>query len=67
MKNFIRNALILLFPFLLIVIVNEVARRKGNEKSYSINGVSTINSANFYQINAHGVATTILHFAKKNM
>lgn len=66
MKNLIRNALILLFPFLLIVIVNEVDRPKGNEQSYSINGVSTINSANFLPDKCTWVCHNNTSFCKKN-
>ena len=41
----IRNLLILISPFILMIVVNETARSKISEKPYILKGVPTINSA----------------------
>lgn len=45
MKKTIRNIIILLFPFVLVVVVNELAKVRTNEKPHHYHGVRTINSA----------------------
>ncbi len=45
MKKFVRNISILLLPFLLMVLVNEVTRITSKEKRYTIQGIRAINSA----------------------
>lgn len=46
MKKYIRNITILIFPFLLMVIINEVVRPTIKERPYSSHGITAINSAN---------------------
>ena len=45
MQKFIRNISILLLPFLLMVLINEVVRTQIKEKRYSAHGIKAINSA----------------------
>lgn len=45
MKKHIRNLAILVSPFLLMIIVNEVVRPTIKEKPYSKHGITAINSA----------------------
>lgn len=45
MKRFIRNILILISPFMLMVLVNEVARVKIKEQPYTAHGITAINSS----------------------
>ena len=44
MKKYIRNITILISPFLLMIVVNEMVRPIIREKPYSYHGVTTINS-----------------------
>ena len=46
MRKYIRNLVILIFPFLLMIIVNEIIRPTIKEKPYSKYGITAINSAN---------------------
>lgn len=45
MKRLIRNIAILISPFLLMIIVNEIVRPSIKEKQYSTSGISAMNSA----------------------
>lgn len=45
MKKFFRNLTILIFPFLIMIIVNEIVKPTIEEKPYSKYGVTAINSA----------------------
>ena len=45
MKNFLRNISILIFPFLLMIIINEIVRQTIKEKPYSFSGITAMNSA----------------------
>lgn len=45
MRKYTRNLAILISPFLLMIIVNEVVRPTIKEKPYSKFGITTINSA----------------------
>jgi uncharacterized membrane protein len=45
MRKYIRNLVILISPFLLMIIVNEVVRPTIREKPYSNYGITAINSA----------------------
>jgi len=45
MRKYIRNLAILISPFLLMIIVNEVVRPTIKEKPYSKYGITAINSA----------------------
>ncbi len=45
MTKFIRNLLIFIFPFLLMIIVNEIVRTTIKEKPYSKYATTAINSA----------------------
>ena len=45
MTKLLRNSLILLAPFLLMVLTNEAVRLKLKEKPYSANGITAVNSA----------------------
>ena len=47
MKRFLRNALILLLPFLLMALINEAARAKIKEKPYTAHGITAVNSAEY--------------------
>lgn len=47
MKSFIRNAIILLLPFLLMVLINEAVRPKIKEQPYTAHGITTMNSAKY--------------------
>lgn len=47
MKRFIRNALILLLPFLFMVLINETIRPKIKEKPSVAHGITPINSAEY--------------------
>jgi hypothetical protein len=49
MKIFARNILILIFPFVLMFIINEALRIKIRETPYSLNGIKAINSAEYLQ------------------
>ncbi len=49
MKIFARNILILIFPFVLMFIINEALRIKIRETPYSLNGITAINSAEYLQ------------------
>ena len=49
MKIFTRNILILIFPFVLMFIINEALRIKIRENPYSLNGIAAINSAEYLQ------------------
>lgn len=44
MKRLIRNIAILISPFLLMIIVNEIVRPSIKERQYSTSGISTMNS-----------------------
>lgn len=44
MRRFTRNITVLLSPFLLMIVVNEIVRPTIKEKPYSIYGVTTMNS-----------------------
>ena len=45
MNKLTRNALILLSPFLLMVLINEAIRSSIKEQSFTHNGITAINSA----------------------
>jgi hypothetical protein len=45
MKRLIRNVLILIAPFLIMVLINEAIRPKIKEKPYKVQGITAINSA----------------------
>ena len=47
MKRFLRNALILLLPFLLMALINEAVRVKIKEKPYTAHGITAVNSAEY--------------------
>lgn len=47
MKRFLRNLLILIAPFLMMIVINEMVRPKIKEKPYAAFGVTTINSADY--------------------
>lgn len=44
MKRYIRNIAVLIFPILLIIIVNEMVRPTMKEKPFSMNGLNGMNS-----------------------
>ena len=44
MKRFFRNIIILIFPFLLMIVINEIVRPTIHEKPYSKYGKTTMNS-----------------------
>jgi hypothetical protein len=46
-KKTIRNAIILLFPFLVMVLINEAVRPKIKEQPYTAHGITTMNSAKY--------------------
>jgi hypothetical protein len=48
MKRLLRNALILLTPFLIMALINEVVRLKIKEKPYKAHGITAINSAEYF-------------------
>ncbi|MDT8415922.1 MAG: hypothetical protein RQ735_11170, partial [Flavobacteriaceae bacterium] len=45
MKKYIRNLSILILPFLLMIMVNEVIRPTIKEKPFSSHGITAMNSA----------------------
>src|SRR6478735_4046058 len=47
MKRFVRNILILLSPFVLMALINEVVRTKIKEKPYTAHDITAINSAEY--------------------
>ena len=47
MKRFLRNALILSLPFLLMALINEAVRAKIKENPYTAHGISAVNSAEY--------------------
>jgi hypothetical protein len=47
MKRLLRNALILLTPFLIMALINEAVRPKIKEKPYKAYGITAINSAEY--------------------
>ena len=47
MKRLLRNALILLTPFLIMALINEAVRPKIKEKPYKAHGITAINSAEY--------------------
>lgn len=47
MKKFIRNLSILFFPFVFMALINEAIRPKIKGKTYTVNGITAINSANY--------------------
>jgi len=47
MKRLLRNALILLAPFLIMALINEAVRPKIKEKPYKTHGITAINSAEY--------------------
>ncbi|OWY20123.1 hypothetical protein C7N43_29865 [Sphingobacteriales bacterium UPWRP_1] len=47
MKTLARNVLILIFPFLVMILINEIVRPTIKEKPYEAFGVTTINSAQY--------------------
>lgn len=47
MKRFIRNTLILLFPFLFMVLINEAVRPNIKEQPYTALGTIAVNSAKY--------------------
>jgi len=47
MKKIIRNISFLFFPFVLMALINETIRPKIKGKPYTVNGITTINSANY--------------------
>lgn len=44
MKRFIRNTLILLTPFLIMILINEAVRPKIKEPPYTVWGITAMNS-----------------------
>lgn len=48
MKNICRNILVIIVPFVLMILVNEISRRKVNDKLYVKNGITAINSATIF-------------------
>jgi hypothetical protein len=46
-KKMLRNAIILLFPFLIMVLINEAVRPKIKEQPYTVYGITTMNSAKY--------------------
>lgn len=48
MKKHTKSVLILLFPFLVMILINESARPFVKDKSYFLQGVKTINSAEYF-------------------
>jgi hypothetical protein len=47
MKRHLRNALILLAPFLIMALINEAVRPEIKEKPYTVHGITAINSAEY--------------------
>lgn len=47
MKRFIRNALIIAAPFLLMTLINEMVRPHIKEKAYQVHGITAINSVKY--------------------
>jgi len=45
MNKIVRNVLLILFPFLVLVLVNEFCRPNINNQSHKFSGVSTINNS----------------------
>lgn len=45
MRRFYRNTIILIFPFLIMILINEAMRSNINEAPYYYHKVTTINSA----------------------
>lgn len=47
MKRFVRNILILLSPFLIMILINELVRPKIKEQPYVAHGITAINSVEY--------------------
>ncbi|MCO6497518.1 MAG: hypothetical protein J5I50_07635 [Chitinophagaceae bacterium] len=47
MKRFLRNISILVLPFIIMIVVNEVMRPRIKEQPYSAHGITAINSAKY--------------------
>ncbi len=45
MIRIVKNIALLIMPFLMVVLINELVRSSANESGYLLNGVSAINSA----------------------
>ena len=45
MKRFLRNISILIIPFLLMIIINEIVRPTVKENQYTFSGITAMNSA----------------------
>jgi hypothetical protein len=45
MMRIIRDAIIIISPFIIMIMVNEIVRSSNEVTTYSLNGITTINSA----------------------
>ena len=66
MKRFTRNMTILIFPFLLMIIVNEIVRPTINEKPYSKYGITAMNSDAKVLDNCTWICHNNTRFCKEN-
>ena len=48
MRNYIRNIILFLSPFLFMLVVNEIVRVSIVAEPYTLNGKKTMNSSNIY-------------------
>ncbi len=66
MKKYIRNIILLTFPFLLMVGVNEIVKPTITEKPYSSSGITTINSADKIPDRCTWICHNQTSYCKKN-
>ena len=65
MKKYIRNILLLIFPFLLMVGVNEIVRPVIKKKPYASHGITAINSADKIQDKCTWICHNQTSYCKK--
>jgi len=66
MKRFIRNIAVLIFPFLLMIVINEIVRPTINEKPYSKYGITAMNSVNYNPEKCTWICQNDTRFCKDN-
>jgi len=66
MKRTLRSIFIFLFPFIAMIVINEIVRFHIKEKPYTIHGVKAINSAKYMSNKCTWVCHNNTNYCKKN-
>ncbi len=66
MKRTIRNLTLLVLPFLMMIIVNEISRQKNPDEPYSKHNITAINSAKRNTVKCTWICHNDTGFCKQN-